>query len=104
LQKYEKKDLDLDEIEKTIIILNIQVEEEKMIEVVRIELKEKEENCEKLEDKIISLRKELEKTTNQLSKILKFGKSTEMLDDILIYQRSPFIKMTLGYDEKQKYP
>jgi hypothetical protein len=35
---------------------------------------------------------------------LKFGKSTEILDNILSYQRSPFIKTGLGYDEKQKTP
>jgi hypothetical protein len=73
-------------------------------EVVRSQLKEKEENCEKLEAEIVSLRKELEKTTDQLSRSLKFGKSTEILDNILSYQRSPFIKTGLGYDEKQKTP
>jgi hypothetical protein len=36
-----------------------------MIEaVVRSQLKEKEEKCEKPNDEIVSLRKELEKTTN----------------------------------------
>jgi hypothetical protein len=72
--------------------------------VVRSQLKEKEENCEKIEDEIISLRKELEKTIDQLSRSLKFGKSTEILDNILIHQRSPFIKTCLGYDEKQNIP
>ena len=41
LQKYEKKDRDLDEMEKKVIILKTQVEEVKRIEeVVRIQLKE----------------------------------------------------------------
>jgi hypothetical protein len=35
---------------------------------------------------------------------LKFGKSTEILDNILSCQRSPFIKTCLGYDKKQKTP
>jgi hypothetical protein len=35
---------------------------------------------------------------------LKFGKSTEILDNILIFQRSPFIKICLGYDEKKISP
>jgi capsule polysaccharide export protein KpsE/RkpR len=84
---------------KIVIILKTQLEEEKRIEeVVRSQLKEKEENCEKLEAEIVSLRKELEKTTNQLSRSLKFGKSTEILDNILSYQRSPFIKTGLGYE------
>jgi hypothetical protein len=46
-------------MEKTVIILKTQLEEEKMIEeVVRSEMKE---NCEKLDVEIVSLRKELEK-------------------------------------------
>jgi hypothetical protein len=66
--------------------------------VVRSQLKENEENCEKLEAKIVSLIKKLEKTTNQLSRSLNFGKSNEILDNILSYQRSPFIKTGLGYE------
>jgi hypothetical protein len=105
LQKYEEEDHDLEETEKTIIILKTQLEEEKRIEeVVRSQLKEKEENCKKLEAEIISLRKELEKTIDQLNRSLKFGKSTEILDNILSFQRSPFIKTGLGYNEKQKTP
>jgi hypothetical protein len=102
LQKHEKKDHDLEETKKTIIILKTQLEEAKRIEeVVRSQLKEKEENCEKLEAEIVSLRKELEKTIDQLNRSLKFGKSTEILDNILSFQRSPFIKTGLGYDDKQ---
>jgi hypothetical protein len=101
LQKHEKKDRDLEETKKTIIISKIQLEKEKRIEeVVRNQLKEKEENCEKLEDEIVSLIKELEKTTNQLNRSLAFRKSIEILDNILNFQRSPFIKTGLGYDDK----
>jgi hypothetical protein len=32
---------------------------------------------------------------------LKFGKTNEILDNILSHQRSPFIKTSLGYKEKQ---
>jgi hypothetical protein len=79
--------------------LKIQLEEEKMIEeVVRIQLKEKEENCEKIESETVSLRKELEKTTIKLNRSLKFEKSTETLYNIINCQRSPFIKTGLGYD------
>jgi hypothetical protein len=69
--------------------------------VVRIQLKENEENYEKLKAGIVSLSKELEKKTDQLSRSLKFGKSNEILDNILHHQRSPFIKTGLVYDEKQ---
>jgi hypothetical protein len=71
-------------------------------EVVRSHLKEKEENCKKLEAETISSRKELEKTTYQSNKILRFGKSTKILDNIVSFQSSPFIKIGLGYNEKQK--
>jgi hypothetical protein len=39
-----------------------------------------------------------------LSKRLKFGKRIEILDDIISYQRSPFIKTGLSYDEKKNTP
>jgi len=58
LYEHENKDHGIEEIEKTFITLKTQLEEEKQIEkVVRIQLKEKEENCRKLKDEIISLRK-----------------------------------------------
>jgi hypothetical protein len=63
---------------------------------VRSQLKEKEENCENVEEKIVSLRKELEKTTDQLNRSLIFGKSTKILDNTLSFQRSPLIKIGLG--------
>jgi hypothetical protein len=69
--------------------------------VVRIQLKEKEENCENLEAKIFFSRKKLQKTTNRLNRILKFGKSTKMLDNILSFQSSPFTNTCIFYDDKQ---
>jgi hypothetical protein len=105
LKKHEKKYHDLEEIEKTIIILKTHLEEEKRIEdVVRSQLKEKIENCENLEAKTVSLRKELGKKTDHLNISLKFGKSTKILDNILNFQRSPFIKTVCGYDKKQNTP
>jgi predicted RNase H-like nuclease (RuvC/YqgF family) len=103
LQKYEEEDRDskakmsqsLEESENIIISLKVQLEEARRIEeVVRIQLKKKEENCEELESEIVSLRKELKKTTIES----KFKKSVETLDDIINCQRSPFIKTGLGYD------
>jgi hypothetical protein len=92
----------LEEIKNTIMNLKVQLEEARRIEeVVRIQLKEKEENCEKLESEIVSLRKELEKTTIKLNRSLKFEKSIETLDDIINCQRYPFIKTGLGYDKSQ---
>jgi hypothetical protein len=46
LQKYEEEDHDLEETNKTSIVSETQLEETIRIdEVVRIQLKEKEENC-----------------------------------------------------------
>jgi hypothetical protein len=64
-------------------------------------LKEKDQCCEKLEIENTSLRKELEGTIIQLNTKLKFEKSIAILDNILIYQRSPSIKTGLGYDYNQ---
>jgi hypothetical protein len=61
-------------------------------------LKKNEENCEELEYEIVSLRKDLEKSTAQLNRSLKFEKGTKILDDIINCQRSPFIKIGLRYD------
>jgi chromosome segregation ATPase len=84
LHKYEEEEHDLEEIEKTIIILKAQLEEEKRIEkAVRSQLKETKEKCEKLKDEIDSLIKELEKTTIHLNKSLKFENSIEILDKII---------------------
>jgi chromosome segregation ATPase len=40
--------------------------------VLKSQLKENKENCEKIKDEIVSLKKELEKITNQLNKNLNF--------------------------------
>ena len=61
-------------------------------------MKKNEENCEELEFEIVSLRKELEKTTIKLNRSLRSEKSTEILDDIINFQRSPFIKTSLRCD------
>ena len=39
-----------------------------------------------------------------MNRSFKFGKSTEILYNILSFQRSPFIKTGLGYEEKQNTP
>jgi hypothetical protein len=41
----------------------------------------------------------LEKSIAQLTRSLKFEKSAKTLDHIINFQRSPFIKMGLGYDK-----
>jgi hypothetical protein len=44
------------------------------------------------------LKKGFGKVNFKLNRSLKFEKSTEILDDIINCQRSPFIKTGLGYD------
>jgi hypothetical protein len=77
VQKYEEEYRDskakmpqsLEETKKTIMNVKVQLEEARRIEEeVRIQLKKKKENCEKLESGIVSLRKELEKTTIKLNR------------------------------------
>jgi len=60
-------------------------------------LEEKVINCEKLEAEVISLRKDLDKSNAQYNHNLKFVKGIETLDKILSFQRSPSIKIDLGY-------
>ena len=66
------------------------MEENKIsIDTLKNQLVVKEKHNEKLECKIVSLRKEIEK-----EKILnlRFSKGTETLDEIIKVQRSPFVK------------
>ena len=72
--------------------------------MARSQRKEKEEICDKLQFEIVSLRTELEKSIAHLIRSLKFGKGIEILDDIMNFQRSPNIKIGLGYDKNQKTP
>lgn len=92
----------LEECERMIIDLKVQIEEAKRIEEkVRIQLKEKEKNSERLESTIVSLRKKLEKTITKLNKSLKFEKSTKILNNVINEQRSPPIKTRLGHEAKK---
>ena len=56
----EKKSYNIEVREKNIIDLKIQLEEAKQCEeIFKTQLRDKEENCERLEDGILSLRKDL---------------------------------------------
>jgi hypothetical protein len=71
--------------------LKTQLEEEKrMEEVMKIHMMKKEEYCEKLEEEVISLRVEVDKLKKNL-------KSSQVLENIISCQRSPFNKTGLGY-------
>jgi hypothetical protein len=57
---------------------------------MKIQMMKKEEDCENLEEEVVSLRVEVDKLNKNL-------KSSQVLEDILSYQRSPFNKSGLGY-------
>jgi hypothetical protein len=96
--KNRKEDMNVDdEIRKsfeTIVHLKTQIEEAKRIEeLLKNQIKEKEESCCKLEDEIVDLRKKVEKSN-------KFLNSSLILDEILESQRSPYDKLGLGYKKE----
>jgi hypothetical protein len=69
-----------DEISKsfeTIIHLKTQIEEDKRVEeLLKNQINEKEDSCDKLEDRIVDLRKKVEKSN-------KFLNNSKILDEIL---------------------
>jgi hypothetical protein len=78
-------------LEEEIISLKTQLEEAKrMEEVMKIQMMKKEEDCEKLEEEVVTLRVEVDKLNKNL-------KSSQVLEDIISCQRSPFNKTGLGY-------
>jgi len=81
------------------VILKILLEEAKRREDIFInQIKVKNNICDKLEAKIVSLRRDLEKSKTQM----KFIKGSENIDNILNNQRSPDDKIGLGYKESMK--
>ena len=92
--KYEKKELDLEYLIK----LKVELEESRKIEdILKREIKEKNQECEKLEE-VVSLRKKSEKAQRELTMNIPQMKSFGQLDQILNAQRSPLIKAGIGYE------
>ena len=60
-------------------------------------MREKIQECERLEEEVVSLRKNLEKAQRELLMNTPLMKSTRQLDNMLNAQRSPLIKAGLGY-------
>jgi len=61
-------------------------------------IKEKSRECARLEEKIVTLKKNLEKAQTKLNMNLQHIKGPEKLDVILNAQRSPLMKVGLGYE------
>jgi chromosome segregation ATPase len=92
--KNEKEDMNVDDdISKsfeTIVHLKTQIEEAKRVEkLLKDQINEKEESCHKLEDEVVEIRKNVEKSD-------KFLNRSQILDEILEIQRSPYDKSGPG--------
>ena len=92
-QKLKEQEQKLEEVNST----KIQLEDANRIEeVVKIWQNAKEENCERLEEDISSLRNEVDKLNKNL-------KISSLLEDILSSQRSLYDKTCLGYVGETSY-
>lgn len=97
-------EIKLKEVEEMISNLKVMVEEEKRIEdCLNIKLNEKSVEWSKLEEQIVTLRKELEKAKEQIKKGLKLKGGSEILDEIINSQNLAKEKLGLGF-EKGKSP
>jgi hypothetical protein len=91
-EKEERKvDDEISKFFENIVHLKTQIEEAKRIEeLLKNQINEKEESCCKLEDEIVGLRKKVEKSN-------KLFNSSQILNENLESQRSPYDKSGLGY-------
>ena len=87
------------EDKKEIVGLKTHLEEARKIEDTLLQqMKEKNMECERLEEEVASLRKKLEKSRRELLMNTPQMKSSEQLDQILNAQRSHLIKAGIGYE------
>jgi chromosome segregation ATPase len=88
----------LAELRESYVNLKIQLEEAKRREeVVRNQLEKKEEYCRELEEKVVNLRKKVEKSDTQI----KFLNNSITLDEILDSQRSANDKSGIRYNKEE---
>ena len=87
------------EDKKEIIGLKTHLEEARKIKDTLLQqMREKNLECEKLEEEVVNLRKKLEKAQRDLLMNTPQMKSSGQLDQILKAQRSPLIKAGIGYE------
>jgi uncharacterized protein YecA (UPF0149 family) len=72
-------------------------EVERVIDDQNTLLKKKEDEIDRLNTEVVDLKEEMEKTLTQQKTTDRFMKSTEVLDEILSHQRSPYDKYGMGY-------
>ena len=68
------------------------------------QMREKNMECEKLEEEVVSLRKNLEKSQRELLMNTPLMKSSGQLDQILNAQRYPLINAGIGYEGETSKP
>jgi hypothetical protein len=89
-----KVDYEISKRFETIVHLKTQIEESKRVEeLLKDQINEKEESCHKLEDEFVDLRKKVQKSN-------KFLNSSQILDEILESERSPYVKLGIGYKKE----
>ena len=82
-----------------IIGLKTQLEEAKKVEDTLLQqMREKSQECERMEEEVVSLRKNLEKSQRDLLMNTPLMKSSGQLDQILNAQKSPLINAGIGYE------
>jgi hypothetical protein len=90
-KEHKKVDDEINKSLETIVHLKTQIEESiRVEELLKNQINEKEEACHKLEAEVVDLRKKVEKSN-------KFFNSSQILNEILEIQRSPYDKSGLGY-------
>jgi hypothetical protein len=68
----------------------------------KTQLQKREEEDERLKDEVVGLKENMKRLKTQQRTYDKFRKSTEVLEDILNCQRSPYDKTGIGYGTKQE--
>ena len=87
------------EDKKEIVGLKTHLEEARKIEDTLLQqMRKKSQECERLEEEVMSLRKNLEKAQRELLMNTPLMKSSRQLDQIINAQRPPHIKAGIGYE------
>lgn len=80
--------------------MKVELEKSKKVEdILMKQVKEKNQECERLEEEVVCLKKKLEKAQTELNMNIQQIKGYEKLDVIVNAQRYPLIKIGLGYEE-----
>jgi hypothetical protein len=80
-------------------LLKVELEEAKKIEdIIKQQLSEKKVRCESLEEEVVKSRKELEDFQALYHQNMSSIKASKELNSILSKQRSPLVKIGLGYE------